>query len=460
MMVMVAFSLLPLYLTAVATSFSMVFQLLGLPLRLTLSSRFIITAKSVGATVLLSDLGNGTLICTIDEVSIKKRSKINTTSIKQSTSQQSTILTGYLIEPYGKVDEIAKESIMNVLGGEFTSRLNMNLREDKHWTYGAVALILDAKGQRPLSTYAMVQTDKTKESTQEIIKELKNELEFDADVLIIDPKDEDSKGKRKSYAEKFFDSRKRNGVTLYGANTKMRERNYFGAMMVREGDADGMISGHCRAYANVVKPIFEVIGKANNVSRAATAHIMITQRGPLILSDTSINIDPNSEELAEIAQMTANLGMAFGFDPVLALLSYSNFGTSNHPHAIKVRDAIKILHTRNPELIVDGEIQTDFALNKKLRQSQFPFSTLAGKKVNTLIFPNLESANITYKLLKELNAADSIGPIMLGLRKAVHVLQLGASVEEMVNMTAVAVIDAQEREKRRKVKMGLNNEAD
>ena len=225
-------------------------------------------------------------------------------------------------------------------------------------------------------------------------------------------------------------------------------------MMVLEGDADGMISGHSRAFTNVVKPIFEVIGRASNVSRAATAHIMITERGPLILSDTSINIDPTAEELAEITKMTANLASAFGFKPVLALLSFSNFGSSNHPHASKVREAIGILHENNPELIVDGEIQTDFALNKTLRRTQFPFSNLDGHNVNTLIFPNLESANITYKLLKELHAADSIGPIMLGLRKAVHVLQLGASVEEIVNMTAVAVIDAQEREKRRLAKMG------
>ena len=286
-----------------------------------------------------------------------------------------------------------------------------------------------------------------------IIEELMKELEFDAEVAIIDPKDETSELKREAYAEKFFEARKRNGVTLYGARTKMRERNYFGAMMVLEGDADGMLSGHSRAYNNVVKPIFEVIGRAANVTKAATAHIMITARGPLILSDTSINIDPNAEELAEITQMTANLGTAFGFDPVLALLSYSNFGSSSHPHARKVREAVQLLHARNPDLVVDGEIQTDFALNKKLRKSQFPFSNLVGQKVNTLIFPNLESANITYKLLKELHAADSIGPIMLGLRKAVHVLQLGASVEEMVNMAAVAVIDAQEREKRKNAKM-------
>ncbi len=287
---------------------------------------------------------------------------------------------------------------------------------------------------------------------KEDVLALKKELEFDAEVPIIDPKSDAAKGKRMDYAERFFENRKRHGVTLYGARTKMRERNYFGAMMVLEGDADGMISGHSRAFTNVVKPIFEVIGRANRVSRAATAHIMITERGPLILADTSINIDPNAEELAEITRMTASLGSAFGFNPVLALLSFSNFGSSNHPHAAKVREAIGILHKKNPELIVDGEIQTDFALNKKLRRSQFPFSTLNGQHVNTLIFPNLESANITYKLLKELHAAESIGPIMLGLRKAVHVLQLGASVEEIVNMTAVAVIDAQEREKRKKAK--------
>ncbi|MGB5318836.1 NADP-dependent malic enzyme [Eudoraea sp.] len=286
-----------------------------------------------------------------------------------------------------------------------------------------------------------------------IINKLKQELEFDEDVTIIDPKSDESEEKRLKYSRKFYEARKRNGITMYGAATKMRERNYYGAMMVLEGDADGMISGHSRAYANVVRPIFEVIGRANNVSKAATAHIMITERGPLLLADTSINIDPNAEELAEISSMTANLGIAFGFDPVMAMLSYSNFGSSSHPHAKKVRDAIKILHSTHPQLVVDGEIQTDFALNKKLRQTQFPFSKLAGNKVNTLIFPNLEAANITYKLLKELHAAESIGPIMLGLRKAVHVLQLGASVDEMVNMTAVAVIDAQEREKRRKAKM-------
>ena len=287
---------------------------------------------------------------------------------------------------------------------------------------------------------------------KDVINELKKELEFDADVTIIDPKEDDSLKKRTQYATRYWQGTKRNGVTLYGAKTKMRERNYYAAMMVFENDADGMISGYSRAYPTVIKPVFEVIGRAKGVKRAATVNIMNTERGPLLLADTSINIDPSAEELAEIAVMTANLAEAFGFEPVIAMLSYANFGSSTHPNATKVTKAVGILHETHPHLVVDGEIQTDFALNMELHQSNFPFSKLAGKKVNTLIFPNLESANITYKLLKELNGADSIGPIMLGLRKPVHVLQLGADVDEMVNMTAVAVIDAQEREKRKNAK--------
>ncbi|EAR02223.1 NADP-dependent malic enzyme [Maribacter sp. HTCC2170] len=287
---------------------------------------------------------------------------------------------------------------------------------------------------------------------KEVIKELMKELEFDADVEIIDPKDDSSLEKRNQYAKRYWQGTKRNGVTLYGAKTKMRERNYYAAMMVFADDADGMISGYSRAFPTVIKPVFEVIGRAKGVKRAATVNIMNTERGPLLLADTSINIDPSAEELAEIAVMTGNLAEAFGFEPVMAMLSYANFGSSAHPNAKKVTRAVEILHETHPDLIVDGEIQTDFALNMELHQSNFPFSKLAGKKVNTFIFPNLESANITYKLLKELNKSDSIGPIMLGLRKPVHILQLGADVDEMVNMTAVAVIDAQVREKRKKEK--------
>lgn len=289
---------------------------------------------------------------------------------------------------------------------------------------------------------------------KEIIVELMRELEFDAEIQIINPQSDEAEKRRNQYAEKFWLNRRRTGSTFYDAKSQLKKRSYFGSMMVLEGDADGMISGYSRAYPMVVKPVFEVIGRAGGVSKASTVHIMITKRGPMFLADTSININPTAEELAEIAQNTANVASTFGFDPVIALLSYANYGSSTHPNSRKVKEAVRILHEKNPDLVVDGEIQTDFALNKELLQSQFPFSKLAGKKVNTLIFPNLESANITYKLLKEMNSADSIGPIMVGLRRSVHVLQLGASVDEMVNMTAVAAIDAQEREKRKKAKIG------
>ncbi|MCG5643561.1 NADP-dependent malic enzyme [Flavobacteriaceae bacterium LSUCC0859] len=285
-----------------------------------------------------------------------------------------------------------------------------------------------------------------------IIEELKEEIEFDAPLDIVDPTELASKERREAYTLAYWEQRRRTGVTKYQAAIKMRERNYFGAMMVLSGDADGMISGYSRAYPTVVKPILEVIGRANNVKRVATTNIMITERGPMFLSDTSINIDPTAATIAETAQMTANVAKTFGFETVAALLSYANFGSSAHPHANKVKEAVKILHTESPDIIADGEVQMDFALNKVLHQEKFPFSKLAGKKVNTLIFPNLESANITYKLLKELNGADSIGPIMMGLRKSVHILQLGASVDEIVNMAAVAVIDAQEREKRKRAR--------
>ncbi len=292
---------------------------------------------------------------------------------------------------------------------------------------------------------------------REVIENLKKELDFDADVTIIDPRSDESKEIRTKYAMKLWESRKRKGETQYSARINMGKRNYFGSMMILEGDADGMISGYSRSYPKVLKPVFEVLGRAKGVKKASTVNIMITERGPLFLADTSINVDPNAEELAEIALMTANVASTFGFSPVVAMLSYANYGSSNHPNAQKVRQAVEILHERNPDIIVDGEIQTDFALDQELCHNNFPFSKLAGKKVNTLIFPNLEAANITYKLLKGLHNAESIGPIMLGLTRPAHILQLGASVDEMVNMAAVAVIDAQEREKRRKAKQEQEN---
>ncbi|MEP1488132.1 MAG: NADP-dependent malic enzyme [Algibacter sp.] len=282
---------------------------------------------------------------------------------------------------------------------------------------------------------------------KETIQELMTEVGFDADVLIVDPKTEEENLRKNKYAKVYWEQRKRKGVTFYSAQRLMRERNYFAAMMVNEGDADALISGYSRSYPTVVKPMLELIGMAKGASRIATTNVMMTKRGPLFLSDTSINIDPTSKDLYKIAQMTSKVVKMFGLDPVMAMTSFSNFGSSSDQQSTKVRDAVSLLHRNHPDLIVDGELQTDFALNNEMLQDQFPFSKLVGKKVNTLIFPNLDSANITYKMLKELNEAESIGPIMMGMRKPVHILQLHASVDEIVNMTAIAVIDAQNKEK-------------
>jgi len=284
---------------------------------------------------------------------------------------------------------------------------------------------------------------------RDAILRLMEEIEFDADIPIIDPKADEETERKNKYAIAYWKKHQRNGVTKYSAGKLMRERNYFAAMMVNEGDADALISGYSRSYPTVVKPMLELIGMADGVTRVATTNVMITQRGPLFLSDTAINIDPSAMDLAKITQMTANVVKMFGIDPVMALISYTNFGASEHPKAKKVREAVAMLHRKYPDMLVDGELQTDFALNSEMLQDIFPFSKLAGRKVNTLIFPNLESANITYKMLKELNQADSIGPIMMGMAKPVHILQLDASVDEIVNMTAIAVVDAQEHERRR-----------
>jgi malate dehydrogenase (oxaloacetate-decarboxylating)(NADP+) len=283
---------------------------------------------------------------------------------------------------------------------------------------------------------------------KEDIIELKEEIGFDADVPIYDPKTKEEDKRRLEYAEIYWKSRQRRGISLLDAQKWMRERNYFAAMMVNQGDADAMVSGFSRSYPSVVKPLMQLIGKAPGISLIATTNMMMTNRGPMFLSDTAINPDPTADDLAKIALMTEKTVRMFGIEPVIAMVSFSNFGSSTHQSANKVREAVAYLHKYYPDLVVDGEIQSDFALNPEMLKNKFPFSKLAGKKVNTLIFPNLESANITYKLLKELYKVDSIGPIMLGMDKPVHIFQLGASVEEMVNMSAVAVVDAQEKQKR------------
>jgi malate dehydrogenase (oxaloacetate-decarboxylating)(NADP+) len=286
---------------------------------------------------------------------------------------------------------------------------------------------------------------------KEIILELKQEIGFEAKVTIIDPKEKEEEARRNRYATAYWETRKRRGISFLDAQKLMRERNYFAAMMVNTGEADALVTGHTRSYPTVVKPMLQLVDKAPGASIVATTNIMMTKRGPMFFSDTSININPSADDLAKIALMTAKTAKMFGVSPVIAMVSYSNFGSSSNPNAAKVREAVAYLHEHYPDLCIDGEIQADFALNPEMLKEKFPFSKLVDKKVNTLIFPNLESANITSKLLKELDKVESIGPIMLGMGKPVHVFQLGASVEEMVNMATIAIIDAQEKAKKKGV---------
>lgn len=284
---------------------------------------------------------------------------------------------------------------------------------------------------------------------KEVILELMEEIGFTAtDVPIIDPKTDEERERRVRFGKKYWETRQRKGRTASEAKKLMRERNYFAAMMVNEGEADALITGYSRPYPSVVKPMLELIEKDKGVTKIAACNLMLTKQGPLFLADTTINVNPTSKDLVKIAQMTAQFLKMFGMKPNMAMVSFSNFGSSNTETSKKIREAVTYMHRNFPEMIIDGEIQADFALNSEMLAKEFPFSKLNGKKVNTLIFPNLESANITYKLLKQIEGAESIGPVILGLSKPVHILQLGASVDEMVNMAALAAVDAQEREKR------------
>lgn len=280
---------------------------------------------------------------------------------------------------------------------------------------------------------------------QQTIKKLMKEIQFEADVTIIDPKSSKEEKRRNQFAEIFWKKEQRKGMTLLEAQKWMRERNYFAAMMVNEKQADALVTGYTRSYPTVAKPMIELIGKIKGIRRVAATNLMLTDKGPLFLSDTAMNINPNAKELTEIARMTNKTMKMFGLTPNLAMVSFSNFGSSKSDSSAKIGEAVNYLHRYFPDISIDGEIQADFALNVKMRQDKFPFTKLQGKKVNGLIYPNLEAANISYKLLKELHNADSIGPIIMGLNKPVHLIQLGASVDEIVNMVCIAVVDAQER---------------
>ncbi len=269
-----------------------------------------------------------------------------------------------------------------------------------------------------------------------------NGIDLDG-MPILNPKDDQHDELRKQYGEIFFNKRQRRGVNRYEAYKAMKDRNHFGCMLVENGEADCMISGLSRNYPDTIRPAIHIIGTEEGVKKIAGMYIMFTKRGPLFLADTTVNFNPTAEELAEITLLVAKEVRQFNIQPRIAMLSYSNFGSSESPEAKLVRTARQIVKERDPELICDGEVQGILAFNKEILKENYPFTELLEGEVNTLIFPNLAAGNVAYNLLQEVGGADSIGPILLGLKKPVHVLQLGSSIRSIFNMVLIAVVDAQ-----------------
>jgi malate dehydrogenase (oxaloacetate-decarboxylating)(NADP+) len=261
------------------------------------------------------------------------------------------------------------------------------------------------------------------------------------DCPIIYPREENDTVQR--YAKVLYEKRQRKGVTFQDCVRLLRERNYFGSMMVELGDADALVSGLTKDYPKTISPALQVIGVAEGVNRVAGMYIITNKRGTYFFSDTTVNVDPNAEELAQIIELTARGVKFFDMEPRMAVLSYSNFGSSKGEVPEKTRAAVQIARKKNPSLIVEGDIQANVAFNTEIQQETYPFSRLSEDGANTLIFPNLASGNIAYKLLMEIGGAEAIGPILLGMKKPVHILQLGSSIREIVNMAAIAVVDAQ-----------------
>jgi malate dehydrogenase (oxaloacetate-decarboxylating)(NADP+) len=278
---------------------------------------------------------------------------------------------------------------------------------------------------------------------REVIAKHLEELDLPADrVTIIH---NESSPSFEAYAERFHELRRRDGVTLVDALKRMRQRNYFGTMMVEEGDADGLISGITQSYPDTIRPALQIIDTRPGVRRVSGAYILILEGRLFFLADTTVNIDPTPEELAEIALLTVEFVRRFGIVPRVAMLSFSNFGSNRHPAAVKVKRAVEILRRLAPELEMDGEMQADTAVLESILHESYPWSRLK-EPANVLIFPELQSANIAYKLIWRLANCEAIGPILLGMGKPVHVLQGGVEVADIVNMAAICVVDAQERD--------------
>nr|MBK9651168.1 NADP-dependent malic enzyme [Bacteroidota bacterium] len=279
-----------------------------------------------------------------------------------------------------------------------------------------------------------------KQKIDKLIKE--NNLHL-GDIVVIDPREDETY--HQQFGEALYEKRKRKGLTIYDSKKMMRERNYYGAMMVETGQADALISGLTRQYSDTIKPALRILGKQDDTRIVAGMHIIMTKRGPIFFADTTVNLNPGWEELVDITLLVAKAMQQFNLKPRIALLSYSNFGSSDDPNVRKVRQAVNYLHENYPSLVVDGEIQANMAFNTQLLKDNYPFTELVNGGATALLFPSLEAGNIAYKLMMELAGYEAIGPILLGMKKPVHVLQLGSSIREIVNMVTIAVVDAQSR---------------
>lgn len=281
---------------------------------------------------------------------------------------------------------------------------------------------------------------------KEKIEELKSTYDIQIDVPIIDPTSKEAENSVTELAEIFWKKRIRKGMTLYNANRLLTNQDYFGSMMVEVGKADAFLTGSTKSFASSLNPTLETIGPAKGISKVAAMMIMMTKKGPLFFADTAINLDPSAKELAKIARMTDYLVREIGIRPRIAMLSYENFSGRTETSK-KVKEAVEILHKLYPKMVVDGEIQPDFALNEDLISSNFPFSKLNGKSANVLIFPNLASGNLSYKIIRGIEKSKVIGPILMGMNRPVHILQMRSSIDEIVNLATIAVLDAQRRKK-------------
>ncbi len=359
---------------------------------------------------------------------------------------------------------VARETITNWT--EYVNKLNERLGIDNQLfrILGIKArqnpkrvVFAEAENQKILRTAQMVQDDGfaypillgDRKRIVKIAKESRIDIEG---IPIIDPRSEEAEPMRARFGEIFFEKRQRKGFNYYESKKMMRDRLYFGCMMVETGEAEAMISGLSKNYPDTVRPALQIVGMEEGSKRVAGMYIIMTKKGPLFLADTTVNFNPTAEELADITVMVAKEVRNFGITPVVAMISYSNFGSSDSPEAKLVARAREIVKQKEPSLVADGEVQVNIAFNKEVIKDNYPFSELVDKDVNVLIFPNLAAGNVAYNLLQEVGGFDAIGPILLGLSKPVHVLQLGSQVRSIFNMVLIAVVDAQ-------MKCGSNNKA-